>query len=221
MNLSAQAAAWGSHRSELHRNRASIRALQPVAEQIYDLGNKLFADREPTRIKCELGISHYRTVWLGAALWNASNNIKAWFDNLTTLFSTAMRTGGTVWNSTDSSLYTGTSLSTVGVYQVRWAWIAYPATILVVSIIFVALNIWRSSRQYIGSVKDSATALACVKLDKALEEMLIAGNGALHWASDFIGSERVQLLEENGFVLLKRIESLHRAGSNGDLEEDR
>jgi hypothetical protein len=93
------------------------------------------------------------------AIWNGTSDMQPWMDKVTRSLSNAMRLDSTADDPAfDGSAY---QLSVV----VRWAWLALPVSLVLITIVLVAIIIIKTARSDIGSWKGSPLAMLLFDVD--------------------------------------------------------
>ena len=97
-----------------------------------------------------------------------------WMDRLTLSLTTELRKNG---ESTDQSEhYTGNVFSTVAHVHVRWPWLAFPASMVVASIIFLLAGIWKTHSHSARPWKSDTLALLMCSVDEDVKKAAHSGS---------------------------------------------
>ncbi|KAK5122694.1 hypothetical protein LTR85_003609 [Meristemomyces frigidus] len=130
-------------------------ALDGVKDSMYRLlTGKVIAgsDRTPTG-----------TIRVTEALWLAFDNLDNRMSNISMSLTNMLRQAGTV---TTNYAYEGQMSSPVAYVVVRWAWLAFPAALVLLSILFLAATIIKTSRSSAELRKNSALAALQTVVEK-------------------------------------------------------
>ena len=142
----------------------------------------------------------------GRALWKGTQNPQAFMDKLAKSMRNAVRTSAPAALQT---AHVGETYINQSFVHVRWAWIASPAAMLLVALVFFVGSIWQNSRTRAvpcHAGKEGALVLLTVELDEKLAKM---ARGALARPGELakrIRDERVILEDDWGLLVLRRQE---------------
>lgn len=103
-------------------------------------------------------------------LYNSFDNIHAWMDRLAMSMTNDVRSNGSA-GFKESARYRGTALSNQVTIVVRWAWMVYPAVMVGLSIVYLVIEMVRTSRM--GDVrpwKDDPLMPLYVDMDAQLRD---------------------------------------------------
>ena len=142
----------------------------------------------------------------GRALWKGTQDTQAFMEKLAKSMTNAVRTSAA---AAPQTAYAGKTYVNESFVHVRWAWMAYPAAMLLVALAFFGGSVWQSERTRAmpcRAWKDSALVLLTVFLDEKLTKM---ARGALARPGELarrIGEEKVILENDWGLLALRRQE---------------
>jgi hypothetical protein len=142
---------------------------------------------------------------LATSMWDGSGNWTHWIDKLSRSLTNTIRTTWPVSNSTDSKYYAGQVSNTQSYVHVRWAWLAFPAAMLLASLVFLLASMWQTYRSNTHAWKDSALVLLSVALDP---DILDNAHAYLNQPGELerqIGEEKVVLEKRDGGLELRRV----------------
>lgn len=142
---------------------------------------------------------------LATSMWEGSGNWTQWINALSRSLTNAICTTWPVPNSTDSKYYAGQVSSTQSYVHVRWAWLAFPAAMLLSSLVFLLSSMWQTHRSNTHAWKDSALVLLSVALDP---DILGNAHAYLNQPGELarqIGDEKVFLEKRDGGLELRRL----------------
>jgi hypothetical protein len=105
-------------------------------------------------------------------MWDGSGNWTHWIDKLSRSLTNTICTTWPVSNSIDSRYYAGQVSITQSYVHVRWAWLAFPAAMLLASLVFLLASMWQTHRSNTHAWKDSALVLLSVALEPDIWAML-------------------------------------------------
>lgn len=123
-------------------------------------------------------------------IWNGTTDIDRWIDNVATSMSNVVRTT----NKSCRPEYSGTALALT--VQVRWLWLILPASLVVLSIVYLASVMIRTSRSSVQSWKGSPLTLLLFDVDSATR---MAAHGQIHKRAgikEAIGDRKIVMLTE-------------------------
>jgi hypothetical protein len=106
-----------------------------------------------------------------------------------------------VSSSTDSEYYAGTQ----SYVHVRWAWLAFPAAMLLTSLVFLLASMWQTHRSNTHAWKDSALVLLSVALDPDILDNAHACFNQPGELERQIREEKVFLEKSDGGLELRRV----------------
>lgn len=113
----------------------------------YDLHDWFFTYATSNTIRSVMEISDYN-LWIERFALGLSNNV---------------RSIGSA--SQNASLYAGKVLTSVPYVHVRWAWLSFPAIMIVAALVFLVACMWQTQRLHVGAYKNDALTLLLAKLD--------------------------------------------------------
>ncbi|KAK7218981.1 hypothetical protein V2G26_006984 [Clonostachys chloroleuca] len=116
-------------------------------------------------------------------LHNGFDDLESWMDRLTRSMTNEARTNGNVTRTKDdrsskdkSERYSGTALSNQAIYLVRWTWIIYPAGVVLISVLYLALEVVRTaSMDDVRPWKDDPLMPLYLDLDEQLKQQVYQG----------------------------------------------
>jgi hypothetical protein len=143
---------------------------------------------------------------IATSMWQGSQNWTHWIENLSRRLTNTIRT---TWPATNSThfRYAGYATTTQPYLHVRWAWLAFPAAMLLASLAFFLLSVWQTCRSTAEAWKDSAIVLLAVTLDP---DILDKAKGHLNRPGELskhIGKEKVFLVNQDGYLQLRRVKN--------------
>lgn len=126
------------------------------------------------------------------AVWNGTQNLDVWIDNLALSMSNVVRTGASV----SRAAYNGTA------YQpgitVRWAWLALPVAMVVFSLIFLILIMVRTVRSPVEAWKGSPLAFLLFDVDQDTKNSIHGHTQRYRGIEESIGEKRAVLTGHRG-----------------------
>ncbi len=129
------------------------------------------------------------------AVWQGSTDWDSWIENLAQSLSNQLRLSVPTTNDPQSH-YAGQAYFSVAFVKVRWAWIAFPAFMVLASLVFLVMSMWQTRRSSVYAWKDSTLALLALDLD---EDIAKDAAGSVNVPGELgrrIGKKRVYL--DNG-----------------------
>ncbi|KAJ9616709.1 hypothetical protein H2200_000428 [Cladophialophora chaetospira] len=134
------------------------------------------------------------------AVWEASNStasINTFFENAAQSFTNFMRTAPSV-SAPDDEQYAPAVYTTEIYVHVRWGWLAFPLSVLLLSHVFLALTISQTTRRHVRPWKKARVPLLLAGLD---DEIRQAAKGGLHsrpGLENVVGQTNVRLKYDDG-----------------------
>jgi len=119
----------------------------------------------------------------------------AWIDQFALGMSNNVRSTG--FSTTPESTYAGQVLTSTPYVHVRWPWLAFPAAMVVASLLFLLACIWQTSHLNVDPLKGDALALLLASVDVDIQR-----ESASRWK---IAGEKVWL-ESEGNGVFRRLE---------------
>ena len=141
---------------------------------------------------------------IATSMWRGSQDWTHWIETLSTSLTNAIRANWPASNATHSH-YAGQANSTQSYVNVRWAWLAFPAAMLLASLVFFLLSVWQTYRSSARAWKDSALVLLSVTVDP---DILDKAKGYLDQLGELlrqVGKEKVFLQNQEGHLELRRV----------------
>ncbi|CAH0051659.1 unnamed protein product [Clonostachys solani] len=116
-------------------------------------------------------------------LHNGFDDISSWMERLTRSMTNEARTSGNVTTTRNnrssqdkSERYSGTALSNQAMFYVRWTWIIYPAAVVLISVLYLVLEIVRTASMHdVRPWKDDPLMPLYLDLDEQLKQQVYQG----------------------------------------------
>lgn len=136
-------------------------------------------DYSSTTVRTLMSIADYDT-WIELFALGMSNNV---------------RSTGTA--SIPADTYAGTVLTSVAHVHVRWGWLAFPASMVAASLVFLLACIWQTHQLHVPPWKGDALALLRSGLDEDIQSEFTSG-----WE---VRQEKVRLENIGGSPVFRRV----------------
>lgn len=126
------------------------------------------------------------------AIWNGTQNLDKWINNLATSMTNNVRTGSPI----SRPLYNGTAYQ-LGI-KVRWVWIALPTAIVLFSLIFLVIIIIKTARSPVEAWKGSPLAFLFFDVDPDTKRTISSHMHKVHGIENSVGGKRAVLMGQPG-----------------------
>ncbi|CAG9998285.1 unnamed protein product [Clonostachys byssicola] len=116
-------------------------------------------------------------------LHNGFDDLESWMDRLTRSMTNEARTNGNLTKTKNdrSSMdknerYSGTALTNQAIFYVRWTWIIYPAAVVLISVLYLVLEVVRTAGMHdVRPWKDDPLMPLYLDLDEQLKQQVYQG----------------------------------------------
>ncbi|RAK81764.1 DUF3176 domain-containing protein [Aspergillus fijiensis CBS 313.89] len=133
-----------------------------------------------------------------AALWNYIGRMDAYIGNFAAILTQTLRTSSPTSPFTDT-YYLGTAWKDEVYVQVRWAWLAFPATMILGGCVVILATVWRTDRSVVGVWRSNSLALLLTQVSTRVQNAATGAMGVETEDLDLrVGDERVALAEVDG-----------------------
>lgn len=132
------------------------------------------------------------------AMWASTGRMDEYISDLARTMTQAVRIDS-LTSPLGDVYYQGTARRDETLVRVRWAWLAFPAAMVVGSCLLLLVTVWRTERSTVGAWKASALALLFTRMGEGLQEA--AKGGMSHETESLeskVGNERVRLSSLDG-----------------------
>jgi hypothetical protein len=127
-------------------------------------------------------------------IWNGTSDPDVWINNVATSLTNVVRST----NASSRPQYDGTVLGLA--VQVRWEWLAFPAALVLMSIVFLVMVMIRTAHSPIQSWKGSPLTLLLFDIDDDTRKLAYDKVNIHHGVRRAMGKTRVKLVEEKGGI---------------------
>jgi hypothetical protein len=125
-------------------------------------------------------------------IWNSTSNPELWIENIAVSLSNAVRVG----EPAQDDRYDGTAFI-LGV-SVRWYWLSLPLLLVGLSLVFLIINIYRTSRSGVGAWKGSPLALLFCDIEPEVKDKAGFAMYKSDGLKDVVGKTKMVLEAEAG-----------------------
>jgi hypothetical protein len=129
------------------------------------------------------------------AIWSASANLDPWIQRVALSMTNALRNSSGL---PSHALYNGTGYQ-LGI-SVRWPWIALPAAMVVLSLIFLAMVMVQTARSPVASWKGSPLAILFFDVDQEMKRSVLGHTDRFNGIKDTVSDARVVLRGQPGGI---------------------
>jgi hypothetical protein len=129
------------------------------------------------------------------AIWSASANLDPWIQQVALSMTNALRNSSGL---PSHALYNGTGYQ-LGI-SVRWRWIALPAAMVVLSLVFLAMIMVQTARSPVASWKGSPLAFLFFDVDEEIKRSVLGYTDRFNGIEDAVSGARVVLRGQPGGI---------------------
>jgi len=129
------------------------------------------------------------------AIWSASANLNPWIQRVALSMTNALRNNSGL---PSHALYNGTGYQ-LGI-SVRWPWIALPAAMVVLSLVFLAMVMVQTARSPVASWKGSPLAFLFFDVDQEIKRSVLGHTDRFNGIEDAVSDARVVLRGQPGGI---------------------
>jgi hypothetical protein len=129
------------------------------------------------------------------AVWQESNtrdSIAGFFDQVAASFTNFMRTSP-LTAAPENDQYAPTVFTTVTLVHVRWGWLTFPLSIMLVTHVFLALTIYQTKRRRVQTWKGARLPLLLASIDDEVRDAAKGGLRSRSGLEERVGEMRVRL----------------------------
>ena len=126
------------------------------------------------------------------AIWNGTQNLDKWIDNLASSMTNNVRIGSPL----SRPLYNGTAYQ-LGV-KVRWLWIVLPTAVVLFSLIFSGIVIVKTARSPVEAWKGSPLAFLFFDVDADTKRAILGQTHRVRGIANTVGGKRAVLKGQPG-----------------------
>jgi hypothetical protein len=140
------------------------------------------------------GTINYSSDWV-EAMWNATSDVQAWIDKLCLSLTNEIRELGKVKRLTTRD-YEG-SVSIPQTYMsVQWRWMAYPASLIILSLYYLSHTIIEGARDRVSVWKSNTLPMLFSRIDDGILTKVADGMDIPNGLDERVGKVRVELSRE-------------------------
>jgi hypothetical protein len=136
------------------------------------------------------------------------DNMDAWIQRLARSMTNDARLNSTT--GADNVRYSGTAFASQVIIVVRWPWIAYPASLVILSVVNLVFEIAHTSKLNMRPWKSDSLLPIYMQLESELKSLAAEGTNKPDGIRERVGKYRVQLTTEGerffGFAMEKKTE---------------
>ncbi len=135
------------------------------------------------------------------AIWSHSANLDPWIQQVALSMTNALRncSGGVVCGDQPThALYNGTGYQ-LGI-SVRWLWIALPAAMVLLSLVFLAMVMVQTAKSPVASWKGSPLAFLFFDVDQELRQTVMGHTDRFNGIEDAVSDAKVVLKGQPGGI---------------------
>ena len=141
------------------------------------------------------------------ALWSASSDWDTWIARFAKSLSNEIRSTPTAANDTRNIHYAGVAHTEKTYVSVRWGWLAFPAGMVLASLIFVLLTMWQSHKRNLYAWKGSSLIFLFTSFIGSVDENVVKGLHEPGGLARRVGKDKVVLgRDERGFLAFVKTE---------------
>lgn len=129
------------------------------------------------------------------AIWSASANLDPWIQRVALSMTNALRNSS---NLPSHALYNGTGYQ-LGV-SVRWPWIALPAAMVVLSLVFLTMVMVQTARSPVASWKGSPLTFLFFGVDQEIKRSVLGHTDRFNGIEDAVSDTKVVLRGQPGGI---------------------
>jgi hypothetical protein len=129
------------------------------------------------------------------AIWSASANLDPWIQRVALSMTNALRNSSGL---PSHALYNGTGYQ-LGI-SVRWPWIALPAAMVVLSLVFLAMVMVQTARSPVASWKGSPLAFLFFDIDQEMKRSVLGHTDRFNGIKDTVSDAKVVLRGQPGGI---------------------
>lgn len=133
------------------------------------------------------------------AVFNNFDNLDAWMERLARSMTNNVRQNST--GVTDMSRYQGTAFANQAIYVVRWDWISYPAALILLSAIYIIVEMARTTYNKSPPWKSDPLLPICINIEDEVREKAVTGMDVPDGVKGKIGEYRARLRSSSGGLL--------------------
>ncbi|KAL4810385.1 hypothetical protein BDV18DRAFT_156751 [Aspergillus unguis] len=131
-------------------------------------------------------------------IWASIGNMDTYIANFARTMTHAVRISS-LTSPLGDVCYQGTAYKDETYTQVRWAWLTFPAAMLIGSCLLLLVTVWRTERSPIGAWKASSLALLSIRMGEGLHD---AARGQMTSEAESlaskVGKEKLRLSSVDG-----------------------
>jgi hypothetical protein len=153
-------------------NFTTLTAIGELLQPLF-VGNVMISESEITgKINDEPAVTNkftsvnYSSNVIGA-MWKASSDLDTWIENIALAMTNSIRTTSA---AAPNPYYDGKVFQNVTLVKVRWAWLAFPVSVLLFSLLFLSVSIFQTRQSNVPVWKDNALALLLLRTDENIKE---------------------------------------------------
>ena len=177
--------------------RVNGRAAQAVRNSMPDMSSNVTTDSKSSAASA----SYKYSSELASAIWAGSHDWNSFISNWASTVSNTIRTSAP---APPSTRYAPAVMAREGFIHVRWAWLAYPASLILGTTILLSLTIMQTSKSNILPWKGSALAMLFTSVESEFLNEARGESGRRNGLARAVGTERVVLEQEDGAWLFRR-----------------
>ncbi|KAJ5620237.1 hypothetical protein N7510_004221 [Penicillium lagena] len=140
----------------------------------------------------------YMTNMTVSGIYARMNDLDRWIDNYARIMTQSLRSIADSSPVTDT-YYLGTAFRDQIYIHVRWAWLAFPAAMIIGTCLLLLVTIWKTDRSPVGPWRNSSLAPFFTETDEKLQ---LAAQGAMRSYGEnlimAVGRENVRLTDVDG-----------------------